>query len=60
MKLLGQQINRFNLITIKDKLIAITKLDFPKILLNLEYYLRLIGYLRQFILIYLIIIELLK
>ena len=60
IKLLEQRVDGLGLAIAEDKFIIITKLDFPKTLSNLEYYLGLTGYLKQFIPIYLTVIKLLK
>lgn len=47
--LLGQKVDAFGLTIVKDKLDAITKLDFPYTLKDLEGYLGLTGWLRGFV-----------
>ena len=47
--LLGQRVDAFGLATAEEKLAAITKLAFPQTLRQLEHYLGLTGYLRQYI-----------
>ena len=47
--LLGQKVDALGLTTTKEKLEAITRLSFPKTLKNLETYLGMTGYLRQYI-----------
>ena len=47
--LLGQRVDALGLATAEEKLAAITKLAFPRTLRQLEHYLGLTGYLRQYI-----------
>lgn len=47
--LLGQRVNALGLATAEAKLAAITNLEFPRTLTQLEGYLGLTGYLRQYI-----------
>lgn len=49
IKLLGQKVDALGLATDEEKLRAITNLDFPRTLRQLETYLGLTGYLRQYI-----------
>ena len=49
VQLLGQKVDALGLATAEDKLAAITSLAFPKTLSQLEKYLGLTGYLRQYI-----------
>ncbi len=49
VQLLGQRVNALGLATTDDKLRAITSLEFPRTLRQLETYLGLTGYLRQYI-----------
>ena len=49
VQLLRQWVNTFDLTTAEDKLSAITQLHFPHTLSALEKYLRLTGYLHQYI-----------
>lgn len=49
VQLLGQRVNALGLATTDDKLKAITSLEFPRTLRQLETYLGLTGYLRQYI-----------
>lgn len=47
--LLGQQVNSLGLTTLEEKLKTIKHLTYPETLGTLEYYLRLTGYLRNYI-----------
>ena len=47
--LLGQRVDAFGLATSADKLAAIAQLAFPKTLRQLDHYLGLTGYLRQYV-----------
>ena len=47
--LLGEQVDAFGLATAADKLTAISQLAFPQTLRQLEKYLGMTGYLRQYI-----------
>ena len=47
--LLGQHVNALGMATAEAKLAAIAQLDFSQLLKNLEMYLRLTGYLKQYI-----------
>ena len=49
VQLLGQKVDALGLATAEDKLAAISNLQFPKTLAQLEKYLGLTGYLRQYI-----------
>jgi hypothetical protein len=49
IKLLGQHIDSFGLATSEDKLQAIAQLKFPESLKDLEHYLGLTGWLRQYV-----------
>ena len=49
VRLLGQLIDSFGLATAEDKLLAISQLKFPDTLQDLEHYLGLTGYLRQYV-----------
>ena len=49
VQLLGQRVDALGLATAEDKLAAITNLEFPQTLRQLETYLRMTGYLRQYI-----------
>jgi len=49
VQLLGQKVDALGLASDADKLAAIAKLDFPKSLKHLEYYLGLTSWLRQYI-----------
>ena len=49
IKLLGQHIDSFGLATSEDKLQAIAQLKFPGSLKDLEHYLGLTGWLRQYV-----------
>jgi len=47
INLLGRRVNSLGITTVKDKLKAISTLNYPSTLKDLEYYLNLIGYLRS-------------
>src|SRR5205814_1265745 len=49
IRLLGQKVSSLGLSTTQDKIEAIAKLDFPKNLKDLETYLGLTGWLRQYV-----------
>jgi hypothetical protein len=49
VQLLGQKVDSFGLTTSEEKLRAITQLEFPKTLRQLETYLGMTGYLRHYI-----------
>ncbi len=49
VQLLGQKVDMFSLSTAKEKLQAISELEFPKLLKQLEIYLGMTSYLRQYI-----------
>src|SRR5436190_22675868 len=49
IRLLGQKVSSLGLSTTQDKIDAIAKLDFPKNLKDLETYLGLTGWLRQYV-----------
>ena len=49
VSLLGQKVNSFGLTTAEDKLKAISQLRYPRTLGDLEHYLGLTGYLRQYV-----------
>jgi hypothetical protein len=49
VQLLGQRVDALGLATDTEKLMAISQLRFPRSLKQLEYYLGLTGYLRQYI-----------
>ena len=55
--LLGQYIDALGLVTAGDKLAAIRNLEFPRTLATLERYLRMTGYLKQYVPYYLAIIK---
>lgn len=48
IKLLGQRVDALGLSTAEEKLAAITQLEFPRTLKDLETYLGMTGYLRQY------------
>ena len=52
IRLLGQHVDSLGLSTAAEKLEAIANLEFPKTLQQLETYLSLTGYLRQYVLFY--------
>lgn len=49
VQLLGQKVDALGLATAEEKLIVIVNLSFPRTLAQLEKYLGLTGYLRQYI-----------
>ena len=49
VNLLGRKVNSFGLISPEDKLKAISQLQYPSTLGDLEHYLGLTGYLRQYV-----------
>ena len=49
IQLLGQRVDALGLVSAHDKLDAIARLAFPKILRQLDHYLGLTGYLREYI-----------
>lgn len=49
IRFLGQQVNSLGLTTLEEKLRAIKLLTYPKMLSTLEYYLRLISYLCNYL-----------
>lgn len=49
VRLLGQKVNSLGLVTDEDKLRAISKLKFPTTLRQLEHYLGLTGWLREYV-----------
>jgi hypothetical protein len=49
IKLLGQYIDSFGLVTAEDKIKAISQLEYPDTLQNLEHYLGLTGWLRGYV-----------
>ena len=57
IKLLGQRVDALGLSTAEEKLTAISQLEFPKNLKDLETYLGMMGYLRQYAPYYLQIAE---
>ena len=57
VKLLGQKVDALGLATSEEKLATIASLTFPRSLSQLEKYLGLIGYLRQYIPIYTAIVK---
>ena len=52
VQLLGRKVNSFGLISLEDKLKAIAQLQYPTTLRDLEHYLGLTGYLRQYVYFY--------
>ena len=52
VQLLGQKVDMFSLSTVTEKLQAISEPEFPKLLKQLEIYLGMTGYLRQYITFY--------
>jgi hypothetical protein len=57
VQLLGQYVDSLGLVTAADKLEAIAKLKFPGTLKELEYYLGLTGWLRQYVPFYAILAQ---
>ena len=54
--LLGQKVDRMGLITLEEKLAAISDLAFPETLKDLEVYLGLTGYMRDYVPLYSLIV----
>lgn len=52
IRLLGQRVDTLGLSTAEEKLAAISQLEFPRTLIDLETYLGMTGYLRQYALYY--------
>ena len=57
VQLLGQWVNALGLATAEDKLAAITNLEFPQMLRQLETYLGMTGYLQQYVPHYAVIVK---
>ena len=52
VNLLGRKVNSFGLVSPEEKLKTISQLQYSRTLGDLKHYLRLIGYLRQYIYFY--------